>query len=61
MKQTYIKPNTEVQQIELVQMIAQSPGFEGGNVDPGNIESKHGDYLDMRTGSNLWGDSEEEE
>lgn len=58
MKQTYIKPNTKLHDIELTQMIAESPGMSGDHKDPSIIESK-GDYI--LSSSDIWADDEEEQ
>ncbi len=58
---SYIKPNTEIHEIELVQMIAGSPDEGLKRIDPSTavsdvnlIESKSSDV-------SFWGDSAEEE
>ena len=51
----YIKPNTDIHNIEVVVMQATSPGFQSGTVNSNEIESKENT---LPTTNSIW---EEEE
>ena len=52
----YIKPNTEINEIELQTMIATSPGLSKETTNPEEIESKYNDIT--LTSPTLWDEEE---
>ena len=52
---TYIKPNTNIHNIEVVVMQATSPGFQKGTVNSNEIEAKDNT---LPTTNSIWDEEE---